>query len=136
RGGRSNIGGTAQSTVGAVFPLQFGVWFAGLPQPLHLFLALGVAMLAGAAWAGIAGILRATVGAHEVITTIMLNYIAYYVASWLIGVGGPLQQNRPGQESVPESNTIAASAHLPVFWGNALLQGLHIGIFIAIGALV
>ena len=136
RCGLFNIGGNGQYTVGAVVAMQLGVWFTGLPQPLHLLLALGLATLAGAFWGGIAGLLRATVGAHEVITTIMLNWIALWVASWLIGIGGPLQQNRPGEQSVPEGNTIATSAHLPVFWGNALLQGLHIGIFIAIGALV
>jgi general nucleoside transport system permease protein len=136
RCGLFNIGGNGQYTVGAVFAAQLGVWFVGLPKPLHILLALGVAALAGAAWAGIAGILKATVGAHEVITTIMLNWIALWVASWLIGIGGPLQQNNPGQESVPESSTIASSAHLPVFWGSPVLQGLHIGIFIALGALV
>src|SRR5262249_61791066 len=89
RCGLFNIGGNGQYTVGAGFAMQFGVWFAGLPQPLHLFLALGVAMLAGAAWARIASILRATVGAPEVITAIMLNYIPYYAALLLLPPPAP-----------------------------------------------
>ena len=89
--------------------------------------------LAGAAWAGIAGILKATVGAHEVVSTIMLNWIAYWVGSYLFGEGGPLQGSQP---SIPISNDIAEGAKLPVFWGIALLQGLSIGIFIAVAMLV
>ena len=55
-----------------------------------------LAGLAGALWAGIAGILKATVGAHEVITTIMLNWIAFWFASYCFGQGGPLQNTRVG----------------------------------------
>jgi simple sugar transport system permease protein len=91
-------------------------------------------MLCGAAWAGIAGFLKATVGAHEVISTIMLNWIALWVGFFLFGLGGPLQSDT--QTSVPISNDIAEGAKLPVFWGDPLLQGLHVGFFIALGALV
>jgi ABC-type uncharacterized transport system permease subunit len=91
-------------------------------------------MLAGALFAGIAGILKATVGAHEVITTIMLNWIAYWVGSYAFGQGGPLQNDV--NESVPISNDIDLDARLRVWWGEAELQGLHIGFFIALAALV
>src|SRR6202008_1733347 len=94
---------------------------------------LVVGTLAGAAWAGIAGILKATVGAHEVVSTIMLNWIAYWVGSYLFGEGGPLQGS---QAFIPISNDIADGAKLPVFWGVALLQGLSIGIFTGVGMLV
>jgi general nucleoside transport system permease protein len=93
-----------------------------------------LATLAGAAWAGIAGLLKATVGAHEVISTIMLNWVAVWVGSYLFALGGPLQNSDPSQQSVPVSNDIAGSAKLPVFWGDPELQGLHIGIFIALVA--
>ena len=136
RCGLFNIGGNGQYTVGAIVGVQMGIWFAALPKPLHLLLALGAAMLAGAFWAAIAGFLKATVGAHEVITTIMLNWIALWVGSWLIGLNGPLQQHKPGLESVAATNDIAQSAHLPVFWGSPSLQGLHAGLFIALAALV
>jgi simple sugar transport system permease protein len=134
RCGLFNIGGQGQYIVGIVTGTQMGVWFASLPGPVHIFLAVTAAALAGAVWGGIAGILRATVGAHEVISTIMLNWIAIWVGSYLIGFGGPLQDS--SQPGVPVSREIAPNAHLPVFWGNPLLQGLDIGFFVALGMLV
>jgi simple sugar transport system permease protein len=78
--------------------------------------------------------MKATVGAHEVITTIMLNWIAIWVGEWLFGDGGPLQNS--ANKTVPISNDVANSAQLPVFWGEKQLQGLHVGFFVALGALV
>jgi general nucleoside transport system permease protein len=69
-----------------------------------------------------------------VITTIMLNWIALWVGVFLFGLGGPLQNT--AQHDVPVSNDIVPSAHLPVFWGDPQLQGLHIGIFLALAAAV
>jgi len=68
-----------------------------------------------------------------VITTIMLNWIAYWIGTYAFGIGGPLQND--ANESVPISNDIVPDVHLKVWWGDPLLQGLHIGFFIAIGAL-
>ncbi|HEY8777657.1 MAG TPA: ABC transporter permease [Gaiellaceae bacterium] len=135
RCGLFNIGGQGQYAVGTVVAVQTGIWFAAMPKPAHILLAVVLATLAGAVWAGIAGLLRATVGAHEVITTIMLNWIALWVASYLVGFGGPLQDKRFGAVN-PNTPDIAASAKLPVFWGDPQLQGLHIGFFIALAALV
>jgi ABC-type uncharacterized transport system permease subunit len=134
RCGLFNIGGNGQYTVGAIVAVQFGIWFSGLPGPLHVIIAMVAATLAGAFWAGIAGLLKATTGAHEVITTIMLNWIALWIGSYLVGFGGPMQD--PRQVSAPVTRPIAQSAHLHVFWGNPLLQGLHIGFFIALAMLV
>ena len=64
----------------------------------------------------------------------MLNWIAIWVGVFLFGLGGPLQND--SQQFVPISNDIASGAKLPVFWGDPLLQGLHIGFFVALGALV
>lgn len=133
RCGLFNIGGNGQYTVGAIVAVQFGIWFSGLPGPLHVIIAMVAATLAGAMWAGIAGLLKATTGAHEVITTIMLNWIALWIGSYLVGFGGPMQD--PRAISAPVTRPIAESAHLHVFWGNPLLQGLHIGFFIAIAML-
>ena len=108
----------------------------GLPGFVHIVLALVLGALAGAMLAGIAGILKATVGAHEVIVTIMLNWIVYWFGTYLFGLEGPLQNTVRGWRVEPVSNDIVESAHLPVFWGNPVLQGLHVGFFIAIGALV
>jgi simple sugar transport system permease protein len=132
RAGLFNIGGQGQYIVGAIFAVWVGGAFDGMPGWLHVILAMVAGSLAGGVWAGIAGLLRATTGANEVITTIMLNWIAIWVGVYLFSLGGPLQD--PGQPDVPISKDIAANAHLPVFWGDPELQGLHIGLFIAIAA--
>jgi simple sugar transport system permease protein len=105
-----------------------------MPGLLRILAAIVAAAAMGAAWAGIAGFLKATVGAHEVITTIMLNWIAYWGGSYLFGLGGPLQSST--EASVPVSNDILDSSKLNVFWGDAQLQGLHVGFFVALLALV
>jgi simple sugar transport system permease protein len=134
RCGLFNIGGQGQYTVGTIVAVWVGSSWANMAGPLHQILAIVLAMLAGALFAGIAGFLRATVGAHEVITTIMLNWIAYWGGSYLFGLGGPLQSKT--SPDVPVSADIAEKAHLHVFWGDPVLQGLDIGFFVAIAALV
>jgi ABC-type uncharacterized transport system permease subunit len=134
RCGLFNIGGQGQYLVGAIFAVWVGSSFTGMSHVPHVILAIVVAALAGGVWAGIAGFLKATVGAHEVITTIMLNWIAVWTGIFMFGLGGPLQSST--QEFVPISNDVAESGKLPVFWGDPLLQGLHIGFFIALAALV
>jgi ABC-type uncharacterized transport system permease subunit len=134
RAGLFNIGGQGQYIVGAIAAVWAGSSFSGMPHLLHVVVAILAAMAAGAVWGGIAGWLKAATGAHEVISTIMLNYVALWVGVWLFGLGGPLQSDT--QRSIPVSNDIAAGAKLPVFWGDPELQGLHVGLFIAIAALV
>jgi general nucleoside transport system permease protein len=134
RCGLFNIGGQGQYIVGMITAAQVGIWLPDLARVPHMVLAAGAGALAGAAWAGIAGILKATVGAHEVISTIMLNWTALWIGTYLVGFGGPLQD--PAQEFVPVMKEVAASAKLNVFWGDPVSQGLHIGFFVAIAALV
>jgi general nucleoside transport system permease protein len=134
RCGMFNIGGQGQYFIGLIIAIWLGVDFAHMNSFLHILIVLVAATLGGAAWAGIAGFLKATVGAHEVIVTIMLNWIAFYLASWLLGDGGPLQNS--SDKTNPISNDVANSAKLPVFWGQQQLQGLHIGFFLALAALV
>jgi general nucleoside transport system permease protein len=134
RCGMFNIGGQGQYFVGLYVANWLGVSFASMSPLPHILIAVGGATLAGAIWAGIAGFLKATVGAHEVISTIMLNWIAIWMGTWLFGDGGPLQN--PDNKTVPISGDIADSAKLPVFWGQQQLQGLHVGFFVALAALV
>jgi len=133
RCGMFNIGGQGQYLVGTYVAVWLGSSFVNLDPFVHVLLCVVAGSLLGAVWAGIAGLLKATVGAHEVISTIMLNWTAVWVGEYLFGQGGPLQGSN---KSVPISNDIAAGAKLPVFWGLALLQGLSIGIFIALAVLV
>ena len=139
RCGLFNIGGQGQYTMGVVVAVWVGAyWGNALPNGLHVVVGIALAALAGAVWAGIAGILKATVGAHEVITTIMLNWIAFWFASYCFGQGGPLQNTTPGQESVPISDRVddQSGAIIPILWGDLGLQALHYGIFLAVAALI
>jgi general nucleoside transport system permease protein len=132
RAGLFNIGGQGQYIVGSIAAVWVGSEFSGMPGFLHIVLAIVAACVVGAAWAGIAGLLKATVGAHEVVSTIMLNWTAIYIGLYLFGLGGPLQNDR--EATLPVSNDVVEDARLPVFWGDPILQGLHIGIFIALVA--
>jgi general nucleoside transport system permease protein len=134
RCGMFNIGGQGQYFVGLYVANWIGYSFPGMAPLPHVLLGIGAATLAGAIWAGIAGFLKAAVGAHEVITTIMLNWIAIWLGSYFFGRGGPLQD--AANQAVPISADISDSAKLPVFWGAQQLQGLHVGFFVALAALV
>jgi ABC-type uncharacterized transport system permease subunit len=87
--GLFNIGVEGQFTIGSVCAAWAGVAFSGLPAIIHLPLVLLVGALGGAAWAAFPGYLKARTGAHEVISTMMMNYIAFRLAEFL--VDGPLR---------------------------------------------
>ncbi len=137
RCGLFNIGGQGQYLAGSIAAVLIATELpkhVDLPALPLILLAVAGAMLAGAMLAGIAGFLKGTVGAHEVISTIMLNWIVIWVGSYMFGVGGPFQT--PVSEALPSSEDIVEAAKLPVVWGDPLLQGLHAGILVAVGALV
>jgi ABC-type uncharacterized transport system permease subunit len=131
RCGLFNIGGQGQYWVGFIAALYVGTHLEGMPRPLHILLAILASIVAGGAWGGIAGLFKATVGAHEVITTIMLNWIAIFGGRYLFEIGGPLQGPEP---SIPRSREVFESAELWPIWGS--LPPLHAGIFIALFALL
>ena len=87
RTGLFNIGVQGQLIMGAVFAGYVGFAWR-LPIGVHLLVALIAGMVGGAIWAGLAGWLKARTGAHEVITTIMLNYIAFYLLGYLLSLDG------------------------------------------------
>ena len=140
RCGLFNIGGQGQYLAGAIasviiaaeLPLHVDL----SPVPLVL-LCMVAAMAAGAGLAAIAGFLKATVGAHEVITTIMLNWIVIWVGTYLFGFEGPLQNDQA--KEIPVSNNIADGAKITQVgvWGHPDLQGLPwISLGVAFVALV
>jgi simple sugar transport system permease protein len=131
RCGLFNIGGQGQYWVGFFAALYLGTHFETMTRPLHILLCIVASIVAGGIWGGLAGFLKATVGAHEVITTIMLNWIAIFGGSYLVEIGGPLQGAQP---SIPRSDDVFPSAELWPIWGS--LPSLHAGLFIALFALV
>ncbi|RPI96111.1 MAG: ABC transporter permease, partial [Chloroflexi bacterium] len=138
KSGLFNIGVQGQLIVGSVAAAWIGFAVEGLPPLLHITLALAVSVLAGGLWAAIAGALKAYADAHEVITTIMLNYIAVQFAGWLISTGsdgskpGPLASPAAVQDAIARTPEILDSAKLPVVYSVPPNFDLHIGIFIAI----
>jgi simple sugar transport system permease protein len=125
RCGLFNIGVEGQLFLGAIFSVWVGYTFKGLPAIIHVPLALAAGALGGALWALPPAILKAKVGAHEVINTIMMNYIAFRLSDWLLN--GPMI--RPGTAN-PVSPSIQPSAELPRFFADPIR--FHLGFFIAL----
>jgi simple sugar transport system permease protein len=133
RAGLFNIGAEGQIILGGIGAVVVGFSFAGLPIYLHLPLALLAGALGGAAWAAIAGWLRAATGAHEVILTIMLNLTSMRLLTYLLR--NPPIQNP--ERTDPISKSVLESAQLPHLfdWLEPNLR-LDAGIFVAIAAVV
>ena len=98
--------------VGAVFAAGVGFGIDGLPLIIHLPVALLAGGIAGAVWGGIAGTLKATTGAHEVIVTIMLNFVAGNLTDWL--AANPWKDNS-GSNIVARTPLVEDSAVIPTF---------------------
>jgi ABC-type uncharacterized transport system permease subunit len=129
RAGLFNIGAEGQVILGGMAAVVVGFSFAGLPPLVHIPLALATGALVGAGWAAIAGWLKAATGAHEVITTIMLNLTAMRLSDYLLR-NPPIQ--RLGRTD-PISKSVLPSAELPPLfaWLDPSLR-LHAGIILAI----
>jgi simple sugar transport system permease protein len=124
RGGLFNIGGQGQAIIGTITAAVAGFTF-GLPVVLNLIVALLAGLLGGALWGFIPGILKARTGAHEVITTIMLNYTAGLFLTWLILQDGI----RDPKRSDAISKAVASTAQLPSFGG---VLRVNLGIVVAV----
>ena len=116
RSGLFNIGAEGQLYLGAIVATFVGFSVHGLPLFIHLPLTIAAGFIGGALWGFIPGILKARTGAHEVIVTIMLNYIAYSLVTWVLRQ--PFYQ-RPGR-SDPVSPIVDPSAVIP-----PLIDGLR-----------
>jgi simple sugar transport system permease protein len=122
KAGLFNIGAQGQFLLGALGAVAMGVTVAAAPSWMAIPLGLVAGMLAGALWGFIPGLLKAVSGAHEVVVTIMLNYIAIAVIA--AAVGGPLRQQGRPEAITPD----VGNAALPLIIGN---NG-HAGIALAI----
>ncbi len=125
RAGLFNIGAQGQLIVGAVCAGYVGFHYE-LPPVVHVLAALLAALVGGALWGGIIGVLKARTGAHEVITTIMLNYVAAALLTYLL-TKESFQQ--PGSNN-PRSEKVDAAATFPS------ILGVHSGIVLAVLAAV
>src|SRR5947209_3687902 len=111
--GLFNIGAEGQLALGAVFAAFAGYSFKELPFPFHMLLALGAGLFGGMIWGLIPGLLKAFRGAHEVIVTIMMNYIAAGLTLYLLG--GPMMDHSPGNVTA-RTPAITESAQMPVLY--------------------
>jgi len=114
RAGLFNIGAEGQMLVGGVTAAWVGTWsfMYDVPGIVAIPIMLLAGFVGGAVWGGIPGVLRARTGAHEVISTIMLNSIALFLTRWLINSSDPLIL-RDRSASVPRTKTISSTARLP-----------------------
>ena len=128
--GMFNIGGRGQMLMASA-AAGWVAFSLDLPWGIHMIVALVAGLIAGALWAGIAGLLKARTGAHEVIVTIMLNYIAFYLISWMLRTPGLLQA--PGSSN-PKTPAMKDTAVFPDLLGPS--YNLHFGFILVIGATV
>lgn len=127
--GLFNIGAEGQFWIGAIVATYLGYQIKGLPWFLHIPLIIVCAMIAGALWGGVVpGLAKVYTGAHEVITTMMMSYIAIYFSHYLLE-GGPMMD----KGTIPQSPVIQNSAKLNTLVPNTQLSS---GLFIAILAVV
>jgi general nucleoside transport system permease protein len=127
RAGAFNIGAEGQFYAGAIAATWLGLHAGSLPWPVAVGVVLSGAFLAGALWVAVPVLLRLRYGVLEVISTLLLNFVAEAVTSLM--VQGPLQES---QGIYPQSDAIAESARLPLLPGTRL----HAGILLALGGAV
>jgi len=125
KAGVFNIGVEGQIFIGASASVFVGYYFTGLPAYIHIPFAFLAGAAGGALWGFIPGWLKAKTGGHEVINTIMMNYIAFRLNDWLLR--GPMRREGTFQPVSPE---IQVSAELPRFFPDP--SRFHVGFFIAI----
>jgi ABC-type uncharacterized transport system permease subunit len=123
RAGAFNIGGEGQFYAGAIAATWIGLHAGGLPSPIALTAVLSGAVLAGGIWVAVPVVLRMRYGVLEVISTLLLNFVAEALTSLL--VQGPLQER---QGIYPQSDPIALAARLPLLPGSRLHAGLGLAL--------
>lgn len=129
RAGLFNIGAQGQIIIGATLAAWVG-FSLNLPVGIHLLVVILAGIVGGALWGGIPGLLKARTGAHEVIVTIMLNYIAIYLVGYLLTTE---VFQRPGSSN-PISPQLDPSAMFPRLLGDSFR--LHWGFLLAILATI
>ncbi len=132
RAGLFNIGAEGQLLIGGVTAAWVGTWsfMYDTPGIIAVPIILLAGFAGGALWGGFPGVLRARTGAHEVISTIMLNSIALFMTRWLVNSTDPLIL-RDTTASVPRTKPVSETARLPELVDSQ--PNLHAGLFVMIG---
>jgi simple sugar transport system permease protein len=135
RAGLFNIGAEGQLLIGGVLAAWVATFsfVADIPGFIAIPLVLLAGLIGGLVWGGVPGVLRAKTGAHEVISTIMLNNIAILLTRWLVNSQDPFVLRDPST-SVPRTEFVADSARLPELVDST--PRLHLGYLVAIGMCV
>ncbi|WP_456846588.1 ABC transporter permease [Cellulomonas sp. P5_C6] len=130
RAGLVNVGGEGQLIIGGIASAAVALWLTPIASPwLVMLLMILAAMVAGAAWAGIAAAMRIVVKVNEAVTTLLLNYVALY--SMLFLILGPWKDPAAlGQSTSVELND---AMKLPVFAGTAIHVGVALAVIAALG---
>ncbi len=131
RAGLFNIGAEGQLLVGATAAAWVGTfsWLADVPGPIAIPIVIAAGAIGGGVYGGIPGVLKARTGAHEVITTIMLNNIAVLIVRWLVNSQDPVIL-RDTSASVARTEQLPDSARLPEVIGTT--PPVHLGLFLAV----
>ena len=131
RAGLFNIGAEGQLLVGGLVAAWVGTWafMYDTPGIIAIPIVITAGFVGGAFWGGIPGVLRARTGAHEVISTIMLNSIALFMTRWLINSTDPLLL-RDTSASVPRTKEVSETARLPELFGSE--PTLHSGLLVMV----
>ena len=132
RANLTNVGGEGQIAVGgmAATAMALNPAVASLPWALAFMLPMLAATLAGAVWSALAGVLKARAGTNEVISTLLLSFIAVWMLYGSVQSTALLRQPMTNSSTLPESLTIPESTQLPLFGADASLP-LHIGLLLA-----
>lgn len=131
--GLFNIGASGQFVLGAYFAVSIGIKFTSLPPSIHWIVALLGGIVGGAIWGAIPGLLKAYRNVHEVISSIMMNYIGIYLVNMLVKGDTVIFDTLKNQSRTPAKGAIIPKMGLDSIYGNSSVNG---GIFVAILAVV
>lgn len=141
RANLTNVGGEGQIAVGGIAATAVSLYggAAALPMPLSFLWPMLAAVLAGGLWGGIAGLLKARVGTNEVISTLLLSFVAVWMVYGAVQSESLLRQPMTTTATLPESQEIPDSTKLPLLWADAdtpLNLGLPIALLLAVAVAV
>ncbi len=131
--GLFNIGAPGQFVLGSYFAVYVGIKFTSIPPSIHWIVALAAGIAGGALWGAIPGLLKAYRNVHEVIASIMMNYIGIYLVNMLVKNDTAIFDTLKNQSKTPAKGAIIPKMGLDNLYGTSSVNG---GIFIALIAVI